>query len=118
MRHETLSVTTSSTGGGTANGTRNILGKLYAILYCPGDIDTGATITVTSQGIFAKPLLTKSSAGTADTLFYPRDLSHKVADGAALTNQLELPLINGTLRLAVSAGASTKTGKVVVYYED
>jgi hypothetical protein len=115
--------TVLTTGAFTVNDTRNIMGKLYAILYLPGTLDTGATIVVTCQGVFAKPLLTKATAGTADTLYYPRDLVHAVADGAALTGAAggdrTLPLINGTLRFAVSSGGVTPlTGSVVVYYED
>ena len=122
MRKITLSATTDASGDATVNSTQNIMGKVYAILYKPGTIATGATITVTSQGIFAKPLLTKASAGTADTLYYPRDLVHAVADGAALTGTAGgdrcLPLINGLLRLVVASGGNATTGSIVVYYED
>lgn len=122
MRKITLSATCDSGGDATVNDTRNILGKVYAILYKPGTIATGATITVTSQGVFAKPLLTKASAGTSDTLYYPRDLVHAVADGAALTGtsggDRALPLVNGTLRFVVASGGSGGAGSIVVYYED
>ena len=122
MRKITLTATTDASGNATVNSTQNILGKLYAILYKPGTIDTGATITVTTQGVFAKPLLTKASAGTSDTLYYPRDLVHAVADGAALTGTSGgdrcLPLLNGCLRLVVASGGNTLTGSIVVYYED
>ncbi len=122
MRHITLSATTDASGDATVNSSQNILGKVYAILYKPGTIATGATITVTSQGHFAKPLLTKASAGTSDTMYYPRDLVHAVADGAALTGTSGgdrcLPLINGALRFVVASGGNTMTGSIVVYYED
>ena len=122
MRHLTLSATTNGTGDATTNADRNIMGRLYAILYSPGTIDTGATITVTCQGIFAKPLLAKASAGTTDTMYYPRDIPHAVANGAALTatagGDREAPLLNGKPRLVVASGGDTLTGKVVLYYED
>ena len=122
MRHVTLSATCNGSGAATVNGTTNILGKLYAILYTPGTIATGATITVTTQGAFAKPLLTKASAGTSDTLYYPRDLVHAVADGSALTGSSggdrALPLVNGTPRLVVADGGAGGIGSVTLYYED
>ena len=122
MRKITLSATTDASGDATVNSTQNIMGKVYAILYSPGTIATGATITITSQGHFAKPLLTKASAGTADTLYYPRDLVHAVADGAALTGtsggDRVQPLINGCLRLVVASGGNVTTGSITVYYED
>jgi hypothetical protein len=122
MRHITISATCDGAGAATANGTTNIMGKLYAILYKPGTIATGATIVVTTQGIFAQPLLTKASAGTSDTLYYPRDLVHAVADGSALTGTSGgdrcLPLVNGTPRLAVTSGGAGGIGSVILYYED
>lgn len=122
MKHIVLTATTNADGDATVNGTLSILGKLYAILYKPGTIATGATITVTCQGVFAKPLLTKASAGTSDVLFYPRDLVHAVADGAALTGTAGgdrcLPLLNGVPRLVVASGGNVSTGSIILYYED
>jgi len=122
MRKITLGATCDGSGDATTNSSQNILGKVYAILYKPGTIATGATITVTSQGVFAKPLLTKASAGTADTLYYPRDLVHAVADGAALTGTSGgdrcAPLVNGSLRFVVASGGNGGVGSVVIYYED
>lgn len=122
MRKVVLKATTDTSGDATVNHVSNVLGKLYAILYKPGTIETGATITVTCQGVFAKPLLTKASAGTADVMFYPRDIPHAVADGAALTatagGDRVLPLVNGVPRLVVASGGNAKTGQVILYYED
>lgn len=122
MRKIILKATTDGSGDATVNHPSNVMGKLYAILYKPGTIATGATITVTCQGVFAKPLLTKTSAGTADTLYYPRDLVHAVADGAALTGtsggDRVPPLINGVPRLVVASGGNGGIGSVILYYED
>ena len=122
MKREVLLITTDAAGAATVNGTRNILGKLFAILYMPGTIATGATVTVTSQGVSARALLTKANAGTADTVYYPRDLVHGVADGVALTGTAggdrALPLIIGTLRVVVASGGNVTSGSLVVVYED
>ena len=122
MRKISIKFTTAADGSVTANHVSNVLGKLYAILYKPGTVETGATVTVTCQGVFNKPLLTKSNAGTADTLYYPRDLVHAVADGAALTGTYGgdrcLPLLNGVPRVVIASGGNAKSGEVILYYED
>ena len=121
MKNVMLKLATGAAdGAGTVVASTAVLGKLYAIEYQPGTIDTGATLTCTCVGnnAAAKPLLTKASAGTANSWYYPRDLSHKVADGAALTNQLELPILNGLLTAVIASGANSKTGYVIFYYED
>jgi hypothetical protein len=108
----------------TVLGDHAVCGKLYAIEYQPGTIDTGATVTVTCNGPngSSKPLLTKTTAGTANAWFYPRDLEHAVADGAALTGTTggdrALPLLNGVPQLVIGSGGTTFKGRVILYYED
>lgn len=121
MRRISLSMTTDTAGAATTTG-ESVLGKLYAVEYQPGDIATGATITLTAESDSTKPLLTKASAGTSNAYFYPRDLVHGVADGAALTGTAggdrTCPLVNGRLKVVVASGGSVKTGKVIFYIED
>jgi hypothetical protein len=122
MRKVLINITTDASGDATVNHVSTILGKLYSILYKPGTIATGATVTVTCQGVFAKPLLTKASAGTTDTMYYPRDIPHAVADGAALTatagGDRVMPLMNGVPRVVVASGGNGGVGSLILYYED
>jgi len=123
MRSITLNLNThASTGAATTNGERPVFGKLYAIEYRPGTIATGATLTITCEGYASKPLLTKATAGTSDSWYYPRDLVHAVADGAALTGTSGgdrcLPILNGIPRAVIADGGNSKAGTVVLYYED
>jgi len=122
MKNRTLSITTAADGSATVNDTTAILGKLYAIEYRPGTIATGATITVTCEGGGSKPLLTKAGAGTANSWYYPRDLVHAVADGAALTGTSGgdrcKPILTGRVRVVVAAGGNGGVGTVEIYYED
>lgn len=110
-------------GAATAIGSA-VLGKLYAIAYQPGTIDTGATLTVTCDGPNAssKPLLTKSSAGTSNAWYYPRDLVHAVADGSDLTGtsggDRALPLLAGAPKAVIASGGNSKVGYCILYYED
>jgi hypothetical protein len=121
MKKQTISYTTAADGSASALG-HSALGELYAVEYQPGSTDTGATIVLTCEGVGSKPLLTKASAGTAVAFFYPRDLEHKVEDGAALTGTTggdrTEPLISGVLKVTVASGGNAKSGKVIVYYED
>lgn len=120
MRKQTLSWTTSAGGAATVTGSA-VIGKLYAIEYRPGTTDTGATVTVTCESDISKALLTKSSAGTSNTTYYPRDLVHGVADGAALTGtsggDRALPILNGRPQVVIASGGNVTSGSLVLYYE-
>ena len=119
MRRQILSVTTNGTGDGTTTGAA-VLGKLFAIEYRPGTLDTDAVVTITCESDTSKALLTLTSPGTSDLWRYPRDLVHAVADGAALTGTAggdrAMPVLNGALKVLVAAGGDTLTGSVVIYY--
>lgn len=117
-----FSILTNGSGAATVNAEQSVLGRLFAIEYRPGTIETGATVTVTCEGSASKPLLTKANAGTADSWYYPRDLVHAVTDGAALTGtsggDRELPILDGIPRVVVASGGATKTGAATLYYFD
>lgn len=115
---------TVSAGGAfdnTSTKQQAILGKLFAIEYRPGTLDTGADITITCEGDTSKPLLTLTDAGTSNLLKYPRDLVHAVADGAALTGtsggDRVQPLLNGWIKIVVAQGGNALSGSIVVWYE-
>lgn len=121
MKKQVISVTTAADGSAAVSG-HVVYGELYAIEYQPGTIDNGATIVCTCEGAGSKPLLTKATAGTAVAWFYPRDLVHAVADGAALTGtsggDRTEPILAGVLKVAVTSGGNAKSGKVIFHYED
>ena len=121
MRVITVSVTTNTAGAGNSLSNA-VVGKLYAIEYQPGTIDTGATVTLTCESDTTKALLTKATAGTSNVDYYPRDLVHAVADGAALTGtsggDRALPILSGRLKFAVASGGAVATGKVRFYVEE
>jgi hypothetical protein len=120
MRRQLLPFTTDISGNATVTGT-GILGKLYAVEYRPGTIATGATVTVTCESDSSRPLLTKTSAGTVNTIYYPRDLLSAVADGAALTGTAGgdrgQPILNGYPKVVIASGGNTLTGSLIIYYE-
>ena len=125
MKDMTIALNVTQATAQAFNGEASVLGKLYAIEYRPGTILTGATITVTTEGLASKPLLTKASAGTSNVWFYPRDIIHKVADGAAYTGtsgyDVCLPIMQGVPKVTVTSGwasGATLIGAITLYYEE
>jgi len=112
--------TGASDGAATTSAPSAIYGILHSIEYQPGTIDTGATIVVTCVGTngASKPLLTKASAGTSNLWFYPRDLTHAVADGAASTTDLTLPILSGIPKAIIASGGNSKVGYCILHYFD
>ena len=119
MKRELLEITTDGGGDAVTIG-RAVLGKLFAIEYRPHDIETGATVTVTCEAAGSKPLLTLALAGTSNVWYYPRDIVHAVANGAALTGTAggdrALPILAGTPKVVVASGGNTLTGSLIIYY--
>lgn len=116
-----LNATTNGDGDATTNDTLSRYGELYAVEWIDGSFDdgVGAVLSVqnTESGV-AYTLLTLTAAND-DAWYYVRHLQHGET-GTALTGTAggdrTRPIIDGTLRLVVSAGGDTKTGGAVVYY--
>jgi hypothetical protein len=120
LQYVKMAFTTDTSGAATVYGDARV-GKLFSVTYLAGDVDTGAGITLTSEGDASFPLLVKASIGTANVTFYPVGLRHGNTDGAALTGtaggdrgQL---LVRGRLKLVVASGGSVKSGSIIVAVE-
>ncbi len=123
MKHIVVALgPTDGAGAFTTGATPTVNGKLYAIEYRPGTLDTGCTIAATCESDVSKPILTKATPGTSNLWFYPRDIVHAVADGAALTGTAggdrALPVFCGHPKVVVTSGGDTKTGSIVFHYEE
>jgi len=124
MKHIVIALGPTSAGGDFTTPTTvpAVNGKLYAIEYRPGTLDTGCTIVVTCESDVSKPILTKASPGTSNLWFYPRDLVHAVLDGAALTGTAGgdrvMPIFCGRPKVVVSAGGNALTGSIAFHYEE
>jgi len=117
MKKYKLSVTTDTAGDGTATGP-NILGRLYAVDYVIGTLDSTTTdITVSTVNADAASNLLVVANVTASKIYYPRTLEHLDSAGSNLTTH-DMPLIAGTIKLTIAQGGDTKTGHVVVFYLD
>jgi hypothetical protein len=126
MRNQTFSWTTDAAGAatvgkGTSTAQSALYGKVYAVDYLPGTTDTGATITITCEGVITTTVHVKASAGTSNVRFYPRIVVNGNTDGAALTGtsggDRAQPLLNGQIKIVIASGGDTKTGSAVIHYE-
>lgn len=116
-----LDILTDGSGNATVNDDAKVLGRLYAVEWVLGTLAAGVDAVISVQGTLsgvAKTLLTLTDAN-ANAMYYPRALVHDAA-GAALTGtsggDRDLPIIDGTLRVAVSSGGNAKTGSVILWY--
>lgn len=116
-----LNATTNEDGDATVNDVRSCFGELYAVEWIDGDFDDGVNAVLSVQNVesgVAATLLTLTAANV-DVWYYPRALQHGEA-GAALTGTAggdrTRRILNGTLRLSISAGGDTKSGGCIVYY--
>jgi hypothetical protein len=113
-----LKVTTDAGGDGTAETDDAIFGLLFSVQWVDGDFDDGvdATLDVTGNPTGVdKTLLTLTNANN-DKEYFPRELQHDNA-GGDLTSH-DYGVINGKLKLTVSAGGNAKTGGALVTYFD
>ena len=88
-------------------------GALAKVLYEPGTIDTGATITLTSRDT-GETLYSKANAGTTDVTAYPRRPTQSSTDGSD-TGANEMAFIDGPIIATISSGGSTNAGSVTVW---
>lgn len=111
-----VDIVTNSSGDATVylapSINRGLNGFLVLLKYNPGNIDTGADLTITgdSSGI---PILTKANAGTSIAFYYPRALLNAVADGAEGASPSEfIPIRDERIKVVVANGGDTKTGSI------
>lgn len=124
LRKQIFPITVSAGGAfdNTSTKQASVVGKLFAIEYRPGTLDTNGDVTITCESDTSKPLLTLTNAGTSNLLKYPRDLVHAVADGVALTGTAGgdrcQPLLNGWIKVVVAEGGNATSGSVVVWFDE
>ena len=87
-------------------------GFLVLLKYTPGNIETGADLTITGDASEI-PILTITNAGTSNVFYYPRALLNGVADRAAATNPSEfIPIKGERIKVVVANGGDSKTGSI------
>lgn len=118
-----IAFTTDASGDSTDYGEKAICGRLIAVLYDRGDVVTGADLTLTTDryGVVTT-LLSVTDAGTSDLYWMPRTPSQDNTGTAVTydgTNEIYEPfLIIGRPKLTVAQGGATKSGAVILVYEE
>ena len=91
---------------------RKLNGLLLSLKYAPGDLDTGADLTITGE-TSGVPILTVTDAGTSNVFYYPRALMNDVADATEGSGGTEIiPLRDDRIKVVVANGGDTKTGSI------
>lgn len=113
---QTVTITTDGSGAAEVySGYVN--GRIIALGYRPGDIETGATVTVTTETT-VQAVLVKASAGTSNLWFYPRIAESKNTDGSALTSYDYICAANERVKIVVATGGDTLSGEMLVVTDD
>ncbi len=121
MKKVKLSITSDGSGDGTTTDTTNISGWLYAVQWLIGTCDAGVDATLSTVNSDAAATLLTLTDANASALYYPRAVVQSEA-GANLTGtsggDRALLLLSGNLKVVLAQAGDTKTGSVIVYYED
>lgn len=115
IESHTVTLTTDASGDCTAYSS-NVTGRILAIRYKPGTLDTGADLTITADATGAA-IITLTNAGTSNVSYYPRVQVHGPT-GAALTYDgtrtiNEPPFVsNERIKIVVAQGGNALTGTI------
>lgn len=116
-----VAITTDGSGDATVYGEAGV-GLLHAFVYTPGDIDTGADLTITDEATGAA-LVTVTNGGTTAVTIMPRGGTANTSNAAALyasggTGVLDKLPIVGRVKCVVAAGGDTKVGALSIIWDD
>lgn len=122
MLHKIAPVTILTDSGGNATvylGSK-IRGTLYALIYRPGTLVTGADMTITAETTGA-PILTKLNLGTDPSWLYPRakpSIANDATGGLGTVPSVPVPLINERIKVVVAQGGNALTGTIEAIIDD
>jgi len=110
-------ITTDSSGDATVYMGSRLRGRVHAIKYAPGTLDTGADLTITGDTT-GVPILVKANAGTSTVWFYPRVIPSKNTDGNAFSDAIkDICVLNERIKVIVAQGGDTLTGTITAYVD-
>ena len=110
-------ITTDALGAATVYLGSRLRGRVRAIKYAPGTLDTGADLTITGETT-GVPILVKADAGTSTVWFYPSVIPNKNTDGTAFTDAaVDIWVVNERIKVVVAQGGNAKTGTITAYVD-
>lgn len=91
-------------------------GYVEKVVYDYDNGDTGADLVLTCEDDVSETILAKNDLGVADTVFYPRTLTHITTTGAnSTTIYSNKVLAKGTLKAVITNGGNATRFKFIVY---
>lgn len=122
LREVRIPFTCDSSGDVVAYGEPVQFARLIAVMYDRGDIDTGADFILTTDRYdVVEAILTITSGGTADKIWYPRRL-RQGETGSNLTGTAggdrEPFLMIGRPKLTVDDGGNATSGAFILILEE
>ena len=113
-----IAITTDADGAATVYSERKTTGRVVALKYVPGTIDTGAGLTITGETT-GVAVLTKASAGVSTVWFYPLAISNQVSDGAASAiSEVPVHLFSERLKVVVASGGAAAAGTITLFIDE
>lgn len=118
LKEYTATLTVDGSGDGTAYAGSRITGRVHAIKYVPGTIDTNGDLTISGETT-GVPILTKANAGTSPVWYYPMAAANKVDDAAA-SSLTEVPVyvLKERIKIVVAQGGASTTGTITFYVDE
>ena len=118
LNEYSATITTDGSGDATVYLGSRIRGRIIAIKYVPGTIDTNADLVITgdTSGV---AILSKLNAGASTVWYYPLAKSNQVSDGAA-SSITEVPvwIYNERVKVVVDQGTATKAGSITLWVDE
>jgi hypothetical protein len=111
----TATITTASDGSATVYLGSRLRGRVHAIKYIAGTLDSGTDLVITGETT-GVAILTDSPA--ASEWYYPRAFPNKVTDGDAGTVPSEdVHVLNERIKVVVAQGGDTLTGTIEAFID-
>lgn len=115
MQKVTATITTDTGGAATVYLGTTLTGRVHAIKYTVGTLDSGTDLVITGETT-GVAILTDSPSTTE--WYYPRAFANKVTDGAAFTDVTEdVRLYQERIKVVVAQGGNTLTGTITAYVD-
>lgn len=122
LKEMRIPFTVDATGDAVVYGSRGIFGRLIAVFYDRGDMDTNTDFILTTDNYpVVEAILTITNGGTSDVIWYPRRLAQGNT-GSDLTgttaSDFEPFLMIGRPKLTVDEGGNETSGAFILIYEE
>ena len=111
-------ITTSDAGNATVYVGSRCMGRVHAIKYAPGTLDTGADLTITGETT-GVPIIIKGNAGTSTLWWYPHAIPSKNTDGSAFTDaSVPIYVYLERIKVVVVQGGNALTGTITIWVDE